>query len=92
MNKQELSAMVAEILGTMAPPMVKATEYHATAPQPEQESSGFSDGDFVPDITELDLRKLYLTKDPENAEKYRKMKEKTPARLGSGKAGPGIRR
>ena len=37
MNKQDLAAMVAEILGTMdAPPMVKATEYHATAPQPEQ--------------------------------------------------------
>lgn len=88
MNKQELSAMVAEILDTMAPPMVKATEYHTTAPQPEKADSGFSDGDFVPDVTALDLRKLYLTKDPENAEKFRRLKEKTPARLGSGKAGP----
>lgn len=81
--------MVAEILGTMdAPPMVKATEYHATAPGPEQKATNFSDGDFVPDVTALDLRKLYLTENPENPEKYRKMKEKTPARLGSGKAGP----
>jgi ethanolamine ammonia-lyase small subunit len=39
-------------------------------------------------VTELDLRKLYLTENPENPEKYRKMKEKTPARLGSGRAGP----
>ena len=36
MNKQELTAMVAEILSTMdAPPMVKAGEYRPTAPQPE---------------------------------------------------------
>ena len=89
MNKQDLAAMVAEILGTMdAPPMVKATEYHATAPQPEQRENRYSDGDFVPDVTALDLRKLYLTENPENKDKFRKMKEKTPARLGSGKAGP----
>ncbi len=89
MNKQELAAMVAEILGTMdAPPMVKATEYHPTAPQPQKKGTQYHDGDFVPDVTALDLRKLYLTEEPQNPEKYRKMKEKTPARLGSGKAGP----
>ena len=89
MNKQELAAMVAEILGTMdGPPMVKATEYHPTAPQPQMQDTHYHDGDFVPDVTALDLRKLYLTESPENPEKYRKMKEKTPARLGSGKAGP----
>ena len=89
MNKQELAAMVAEILGTMdGQPMVKASDYHPTAPQPKQKDTNYHDGDFVPDVTALDLRKLYLTENPENAEKYRKMKEKTPARLGSGKAGP----
>lgn len=81
--------MVAEILGSMeGPPMVKATEYHATAPQPEQKDTAYQDGDFVPDVTALDLRKLYLTENPENGEKFQKMKEKTPARLGSGRAGP----
>lgn len=89
MNKQELAAMVAEILGSMdGPPMVKATEYHATEPRPEKKDQGYQDGDFVPDVTALDLRRLYLTENPENPEKYRKMKERTPARLGSGKAGP----
>ena len=89
MNKQDLAAMVAEILGSMeSPPMVKATEYHATAPQPEKTETHYTDGDFVPDVTALDLRKLYLTETPENGEKFRRMKEKTPARLGSGKAGP----
>ena len=89
MNKQELAAMVAEILGSLdQPPMVKATEYHATAPQPRKQQPPFQDGDFVPDVTALDLRKLYLTEAPEKPDQYRKLKEKTPARLGSGRAGP----
>ena len=89
MNKQELAAMVAEILGSVdGEPMVKASDYHPTAPQPKPKETNYHDGDFVPDVTALDLRKLYLVEEPENGEKYRKMKEKTPARLGSGKAGP----
>ena len=81
--------MVAEILGDMGrEPMVKSGDYRPTSPGPQPKDAGFRDGDFVPDITALDLRKLYLTENPENPEKYRKMKEKTPARLGSGRAGP----
>ena len=89
MNKQELSAMVAEILGSLRlEPMVKGSDYKPTDPGPRQKDSGYRDGDFVPDVTALDLRKLYLVEDPENGEKYRKMKEKTPARLGFGRCGP----
>ena len=89
MNKQDLTQMVAQILEEMGKaPQVKAGEYHPTAPQPEPKPTPYGDGDFVPDVTELDLRKLYLTEDPENGEKFRKMKARTPARLGSGKAGP----
>ena len=84
MNKQELTALVAQILGQMEPP-VKG-EY-AIPEYKEKEQTSFRDGDFVPDVTALDLRKLYLVEDGENEEKFRKMKEKTPARLGSGKAG-----
>ncbi len=88
MNKQELSAMVAEILsGLGTEPMVKGSDYRPTDPGPEKKGTHFHDGDFVPDVTALDLRKLYLVDIPENGEKYKKMKEKTPARLGSGKAG-----
>ena len=88
MNKQELAAMVAEILGSgTLEPMVKASDYKPTAPQPEKKDTHFHDGDFVPDVTALDLRQLYLVNDPENGEKYKKMKLRTPARLGSGKAG-----
>ena len=90
MNKQELSAMVAQILGELGTgpePMVKGSEYKPRDPGPEKKDMGFRDGDFVPDVTALDLRKLYLVENPANADKYRKMKERTPARLGSGRAG-----
>ena len=88
MNKQELAAMVAEILSGMEhEPPVKGGDYHPTAPQPEKAPTPYRDGDFVPDVTALDLRKLYLVEHAENEEKFRKMKEKTPARLGSGRAG-----
>ncbi len=88
MNKQELQAMVAEILQSLGKePMVKGSDYKPTVPQPEKTAGHFADGDFVPDVTELDLRKLYLVEKPQNGEAFRKMKEKTPARLGSGRAG-----
>lgn len=89
MNKQELSRLVAELLGELGQePAVKASDYHATVPEPQKPDEGWQDGDFVPDVTALNLRKLYLTEHPENGEQFRQMKERTPARLGSGRAGP----
>ena len=89
MNKQELSAMVAEILQTMGKePMVKGSDYKPTSPGPQAPDTHHHDGDFVEDVSELDLRKLYLVQDAADPEKYRRLKEKTPARLGSGRAGP----
>ncbi len=89
MNKQELSALVEELLRTMGnPPMVKASEYKATKEEPKAQPETYHDGDFAPDVTKLDLRKLYLVEKPQDGEKFRRMKEKTPARLGSGRAGP----
>lgn len=87
MNKEQLRALVTEILGQMEPP-VKAADYRPTAPEPAKETTPHQDGDFVPDITTLDLRKLYLTEDPADKAQFFKMKTKTPARLGAGKAGP----
>ncbi len=87
MNKQELTRMVAQLLDSMEPP-VKATPYHPTAPQPQPEDQGYEQGDFVPDITALNLRKLYLLENPENPEPFRLLKERTSARLGLGRAGP----
>ena len=88
MNKQELSAMVAEILKTMGgEPMVKGSDYKPVAPQPEKADTGYRDGDFVPDVTQLDLRKLFLVENAAQPEEYKRLKSRTPARLGSGRAG-----
>mgnify|MGYP001004039791 CR=1 FL=1 len=87
MNKEELSAMVADILKTMAPePAVKAAPYHPTAPEPTPQDTAQPDS-FVPDITRLDLRRLYLTENPADGPRFLAMKAKTPARLGCGRAG-----
>jgi len=91
MTKQELTNMVAEILSQMhgeTQPMVKASDYKTVLYQSDEAGKQHNPGDFVPDVTELDLRKLYLVEDAKDPEKFRKMKERTPARLGSGKAGP----
>ena len=90
MNKQELTSMVAEILSRMqAPePMVKGSDYRPATPGPEKKPEDQRPGDFVPDVTSLDLRQLYLTEDPADKERFAKMKARTPARLGSGRAGP----
>ena len=89
MNKQELSAMVAQILAGMEQePAVKGSGYKPAEPGPETKDTHYTDGDFVEDVTALDLRKLYLVEEAAEAEKFRRLKERTPARLASGRAGP----
>ena len=90
MNKQELTAMVAEILTQLHPgePTVKSAGYYPADPGPQPIDTGCREGDFVPDVTKLDLRQLYLTENPQDKTKFARMKAHTPARLGSGKAGP----
>ena len=90
MNKQELTAMVAEILSQMRPgePAVKSSGYYPADTGPQPQNNGCQEGDFIQDVTELDLRQLYLTEDPQDKSKFARMKARTPARLGSGKAGP----
>lgn len=90
MNKQELTQLVTEILTQMhtEQPQVKGSEYKPATTGPQRQEVSYEDGDFVPDVTALDLRKLYLTENAKDPETFKKLKTKTPARLGSGKAGP----
>jgi len=67
--------------------MVKGSDYKTVLLQPDRHEVAPVDTGCACDVTALDLRKLYLTEKPENKEKFAQMKEKTPARLGSGKAG-----
>ena len=88
MNKQELTALIAELLQGMGQePQVKGSDYKPADPGPMPRDTGYHDGDFVEDVTKLDLRKLYLTESPQNKEEFARLKQRTPARLGSGKAG-----
>lgn len=86
MNKEELSKLVAQLLENMEP-QVKGSDYKPTDPGPQLADTGYQAGDFVEDVTKLDLRKLYLVEDPAEGEAFCRLKSKTPARLGSGRAG-----
>jgi hypothetical protein len=67
MDKQALAALVSEILAGMGQePQVKGSTYLPTDPGPQAQATGLQAGDFVPDVTQLELRKLYLTEDPAN--------------------------
>ena len=86
MNKEELRTLVAQLLENMEP-TVKGSDYKPRDPGPEGIDHHFSDGDFVEDVTALDLKKLYLVDSPKKEAEFRRLKERTPARLGSGRAG-----
>ena len=88
MNKEELTALVSRILQDMQPPMVKGSEYPPADPGPQMPRQAYDPGEFVEDISKLDLRQLYLVEGAENPDKFRQLKQKTPARLGMGRCGP----
>ena len=85
MNKQELTNLVAEILSSMNThqPQVKSSDYKTVVYNDDRPTEG-----AVDDVSQIDLRKLYLVDEPADEKAFRRLKEKTPARLGSGKAGP----
>ncbi len=83
MNKQELSALVAELLGQMQPDACPRQPENHTEKQPET-----AEAEAAADVTALDLRKLYLTEHPADKEAFARLKARTSARLGSGRAGP----
>ena len=88
MNKEELAKLVAELLQDMGKePTVKASDYKPTEPNPQPAKEDHHSGDFVEDVSKLDLRKLYLQENAKDPEAFCKLKAKTPARLGSGRAG-----
>ena len=87
MNKEEVRALISELLKD-AEPMVKGSDYKPANPGPIAKETPYTDGDFVPDVSEIDLRKLYLVEDPKDGEAFKRLKLRTPARLGCGRAGP----
>ncbi len=78
MNKEELSALVGQILQELQAPETKCTARECREDAAAQ----------VPDISKIDLRKLYMTREPADREAFARLKQRTSARLGSGRAGP----
>ena len=72
MDKQELKQMVAQLLQEM---------------EGTKQSTPAVAGGSVADVTEIDIRNTYLVEDPANGQAYLRLKQKTPARLGLGRAG-----
>lgn len=73
MDKNELREMVAQMLREMGQEAApKESASHCHA---------------LPDITEIDLREQYLVDEPANKEAFLRLKKRTPARLGIGRAG-----
>lgn len=85
MDEKDLRSIIEQVLTEMnvsgAKPAEKAAAACACGSAPEVE-----DG-CIPDITEIDIRKQYLVKNPENGEEYAELKMNAPCRLGIGKAG-----
>ena len=89
MNKQELTNLVAEILSQMngTQPQVKSGDYKTVVYNTDAPQQPAQPGEFVDDVTKLDLRKLYMVENPADEQAFRRLKERTPARLGMGRAG-----
>lgn len=81
MNKDDLKALVAQMLtemGNHEVPPVKAAEYRPTEK---------AEGGTLADISAIDLRSQYLVEKPQKPTEFLALKQKTPARLGAGRAG-----
>lgn len=74
MDKQELRDMVAQLLSEMGQ---ESTPKKVDTPLCHE----------LPDITEIDLREQYLVDEPKNKEAFARLKKRTPARIGIGRAG-----
>ena len=77
MNEKDLKALVEQLVGQMVGE-IDTNKIVETVVDNDA---------YIPDITEVDIRKQLLVKNPKNAEAYLDMKAKTPARIGIGRSG-----
>lgn len=93
MNETEIKSMVERLIAEMTEPKKKCVNEFTTVIPDIPDTTNITNksitgnDEYIPDITEVDLRKQLLVDNVKNAEQYLEMKSKTPARLGVGKAG-----
>ena len=84
MNEKDLKALVEQLVGQM----VGEIDTNKIVETVKKTAETVVDNDaYIPDITEVDIRKQLLVKNPKNAEVYLDMKAKTHARIGKGRSG-----
>ncbi|MEM1485467.1 ethanolamine ammonia-lyase subunit EutC [Oscillospiraceae bacterium PP1C4] len=85
MDQKDLKKIIEQVLSdmniTMDSPVAAAATAAATS------AVSVEDG-WIPDITEVDLKKQYLVPNPVEGEKYEEIKQFTPSRVGIWRAGP----
>lgn len=86
MNEQELKSMVEKLLVDMIGKAGVNNISNEVASKSSRASVVDENG-CIPDITAIDLKKQLLVENPHDREGYLKMKQKTPARIGVGRAG-----
>ena len=71
MDKQELTNLVAEILSQMNgdQPQVKSSDYKTVVYNDDRPQSG----EAVEDVSQIDLRKLYLVDEPADEKAFRRL-------------------
>lgn len=84
MEQLDLKQLIEQVVKEMKliDPQEKSTAKELTP----QENITLDDG-YIPDVTEVDIKKQYLVKEPQNGEAYYELKQYAPCRLGIGKAG-----
>lgn len=90
MNENELRSLVMELVDRMVNEKSGSTlqgSYVNTNVTEGTAAVSTEDNGCLDDITEIDLKKLFLVDDAKDKESYLSMKAKTPARLGIGKTG-----
>lgn len=88
MNENDLRKIIEQVLGEMngSSADVSAAVTQAVSEKVTSCASVIEDG-FIPDVTEVDIKKQYLVEKPVNGEAYLELKQYAPCRLGIGKAG-----
>ena len=91
MYNNQLKDMIKSILSEMVDETNTGSSdyaHSATAiKNPQNQAHSEIESGFIPDITEVDIRKQFLVPNPADKEGYLKMKSFTPARLGLWRAG-----
>lgn len=83
-NEIDLRTIIEQVLGEMNLDQEVAPKEVAVA---ASASTTLIEDGWIPDVTEVDIRKQYLVENPVNKEAYYDLKQYAPCRLGIGKAG-----